>query len=75
VLLREDAITDDLSDHVRNMGQELVDYATKVMAFIERDKPETIKAARMALRPIDAFREATQRRAASQPPPASPEGT
>jgi hypothetical protein len=75
VLLREDAITDDLSDHVRNMGQELVDYATKVMAFIERDKPETIKAARTALRPIDAFREATQRRAASQPPPASPEGT
>lgn len=81
VLQREEAITDDLSEHLRAMGQEIVDYATKVLASIDRDKPATVSAARTALRPIDAFREATQRRAASHPPPASsapsgsPEGT
>ncbi len=78
VLQREDALTDDLSDHVRAMGQEIVDYATKVLASIDRNKPATVTAARTALRPIDAFREATQRRAASYPPPApqtNPEGT
>ncbi|HRI68661.1 MAG TPA: hypothetical protein PK156_30745 [Polyangium sp.] len=78
VLQREDALTDDLSEHVRAMGQEIVDYATKVLASIDRDKPATVTAARTALRPIDAFREATQRRAASYPPPApqtNPEGT
>jgi len=78
VLQREEILTDDLNDHVRTMGQEVVDYATKVLATIDRDKPATIAAARTALRPIDAFREATQRRAASQPPqapPATPEGS
>ena len=78
VLQREETLTDDLNEHVRAMGQEVVDYATKVLASIDRDKPATITAARTALRPIDAFREATQRRAASQPPqapPATPEGS
>lgn len=76
VLQREDAITDDLSEHLRAMGQEVVDYATKVLASIDRQKPATITAARTALRPIDAFREATQRRAASYPPPEpAPDGT
>lgn len=75
VLQREETITDDLGEHVRAMGQELVDYATKVLASIDRNKPPTIVAARSALRPIDAFREATQRRAVSQPPPATPQGT
>ncbi len=74
VLQREESITEDLNEHVRAMSQELVDYAMKVLASIERDKPATISAARAALRPIDAFREATQRRT-SQAPPASPEGT
>lgn len=72
VLQREEALTDDLNDHVRAMGQEIVDYALKVVASIDRDKPTTIAAARTALRPIDAFREATQRRANSQPPQAPP---
>jgi hypothetical protein len=72
VLQREEALTDDLNEHVRAMGQEIVDYGTKVLASIDRDKPVTIAAARTALRPIDAFREATQRRAASTPPPAAP---
>lgn len=70
VLQREEALSEDLSDHVRAMGQEIVDYATKVLASIDRDKPATLAAVRTALRPIDAFREATQRRAASHPPPA-----
>ena len=70
VLQREETLSDDLNEHVRAMGQEIVDYATKVMASIDRDKPATISAARTALRPIDAFREATQRRALSQPPAA-----
>lgn len=74
VLQREETITDDLSEHLRVMGQEIVDYATKILASIDRDKPATIAAARTALRPIDAFREATQRRAASYPPPATPQG-
>jgi len=72
VLQREEAIADDLGDHLRAMGQEIVDYATKVLASIDRDVPATITAARTALRPIDAFREGTQRRAVSQPPPAAP---
>lgn len=78
VLQREEALTDDLNEHVRAMGQEIVDYAMKVLASINRDKPATIATARTALRPIDAFREATQRRAVSQPPqapPATPEGS
>ncbi len=78
VLQREEALTDDLNDHVRAMGQEIVDYSMKVLASIDRDKPATIMTARAALRPIDAFREATQRRAMSQPPeapPATPAGS
>ncbi|MDC3981569.1 hypothetical protein [Polyangium jinanense] len=79
VLQREAALSEDLGEHVRAIGQEIVDYATKVLATIERDKPATITAARTALRPLDAFREATQRRPRSSgdadgAPPASPEG-
>lgn len=70
VLQREEELSEDLNEHVRAMGQEVVDYSTKVLASIDRDKPATIAAARTALRPIDAFREATQRRAVSQPPAA-----
>jgi hypothetical protein len=73
VLQREEAITDDLGEHIRVMGQEIVDYSTKVLASIDRNKPATTAAARTALRPIDAFREATQRR--TQVPPAKPEGS
>lgn len=62
LLQREAALTEDLGEHVRAMGEELVDYATKVLATVERDEPATITRARTALRPIDAFREATQKR-------------
>ncbi|MDI1429198.1 hypothetical protein [Polyangium sorediatum] len=62
LLQRETALTEDLGVHVRAMGEELVDYATKVLATVERDEPATVTRARTALRPIDAFREATQKR-------------
>jgi len=79
VLQREATLSEDLGEHVRAMGQEIVDYATKVIATVERDKAATILAARSALRPLDAFREATQRRPrgggeVAGDPPASPEG-
>ena len=52
----------------------LVDYATKVIASVDRDEPATIKAACAALRPIDVFREGTQARAAGgTEPPKTPE--
>lgn len=73
VLQREEAITEDLNEHVRAMGQALVYYATKVIAFIDPEQPATIAAARLALRPIDAFREATERRATNPSPQASPD--
>ncbi|MRG95365.1 hypothetical protein [Polyangium spumosum] len=62
MLQREAALAEDLGAHVRAMGEALVDYATRVLATVERDEPETITRARKALRPIDAFREATQKR-------------
>ncbi len=39
MLKRENALSEDLSEHVRVMGQELVEYATKVLASVDRDKP------------------------------------
>jgi hypothetical protein len=62
MLERENALGDDLSEHVRAMGQTLVEYATKVLASIDRDDSTTIQAATAALRPIDVFRENTQAR-------------
>ncbi len=58
------------------MGQGLVTYATKVLASVDQDKPATIKAAYMALRPIDVFRETAQSRASGGSPAAeTPEAT
>ncbi len=76
MLKRENALSEDLSEHVHAMGQGLVAYATKVLASVEDDKPATIKAAHAALRPIDVFRETTQARTSSGAPAAeTPEGT
>ncbi len=75
MLEREDALSDDLGEHVRAMGQALVEYATKVLASVDRDHPATIQAALIALRPIDVFRENTQTRpAAPQESAPTPEG-
>lgn len=65
MLKREKALAEDMSDHLRDMGQALVEYATKVLASMDRDTPATIKAAQTALRPIDVFREAAQAHASS----------
>lgn len=73
---REDALSQDLADHVRAMGQALVDYATKVLASIDRDHPSTILAAQVALRPIDVFRDSSQARPLKSAEPAeTPEST
>jgi hypothetical protein len=63
VLQREETLTADLGDHVRKMGALIVEYATKVLATLESDDPDTIPPVRTALRPIDAYREAAARRA------------
>lgn len=74
LLQRENAMAEDLAEHVRAMGQELVDYATKVLASVDRDDPATIQAACAALRPIDVFREGTQARLSKEAePPKTPE--
>ncbi len=65
MLKRENALSEDLSEHVHMMGQALVEYATKVLASVDRDKLATIKAAYVALRPIDVFRDAAQAHASS----------
>ena len=65
VLQREKANAEDFSESINELGQALVDYATKVLASVDRKDPATIAAAIAALRPIDTFREATQSRQAS----------
>lgn len=76
MLERDNALGDDLSEHVRAMGQALVEYATKVLASVDRDEPATIQAALVALRPIDVFREKSQTRPAKpQEPSPTPEGS
>lgn len=70
MLKRENALSEDMSEHVVAMGQGLVMYATKVLASVDPDKPATVKAAYLALRPIDVFRETTQSRASGGGPPA-----
>jgi hypothetical protein len=71
MLERDNALADDLGEHVRAMGQALVEYATKVLASIDRDNPATILSAGAALRPIDVFRENTQARQAKTNEPES----
>ncbi|MRG91557.1 hypothetical protein [Polyangium spumosum] len=75
ILLREQAEGVNLNDHVRAMGRAIVDYATKVCASVDEDDPSSISAARSALRPLDAYREAAARRGSSPQPPATPEIT
>ncbi len=54
-----------LKEQVRALANAVVDYATKVLGMIDNDHPETLDVVRAALRPIDAHREATARRAPS----------
>jgi hypothetical protein len=65
VLKREIGLSEDLSEHIDHLGQALVEYATKVLASVDRDTPETIISAQTALQPIDVFRDAAQAHASS----------
>ncbi|HRI63021.1 MAG TPA: hypothetical protein PK156_02255 [Polyangium sp.] len=62
LMRRDESTTVNLNDHVRSMGRAIVDYATKVLATVDEDEPDTITSARDALRPLDAYREAAARR-------------
>lgn len=76
MLSRERAVAEDLSEHLKAMGQALVDFAMNVLASVDRDDPESLVAARIALRPIDVFRRSTQARATKLDTDAtSPEGS
>jgi len=73
ILLREQAEGVNLADHVRAMGRAIVEYATKVCASVDEDDESSITAARSALRPLDAYREAATRRGNHVQPPAGTE--
>jgi hypothetical protein len=80
LLLREKSAGVNLAEHVRAMGRAIVDYATRVCGSVDEDDNEqAIAAVLAALRPLDAYREATARRAAGtsadEPTPADPIAT
>ena len=76
ILLREQVETVNLADHVRAMGRAIAEYATRVCATVDEDDVDSISSARLALRPLDSYREAASRRgstsASSQEAPSGP---
>lgn len=62
----------NLLEHMRTVAQRLQAYVIQVIAMANPEKPATVKAARVALKPIDDLR-ASQRRAAQQATPALPQ--
>ena len=62
MIQRDDRSGHNLLDHVRDMQRAIVNYATKVCATVEDDEPETVEAARKALRAIETFRMTGARR-------------
>lgn len=58
MLRRDDSTTVNLNDHVR----AIVDYVTKIIAHIDNDDPTSALQARVALRPLDVYRETSARR-------------
>jgi hypothetical protein len=62
-LQKEAVATSNLATHVRAIQSAIVNYATKVAGMVDEDEPATIENARKALRPLDANREASARRA------------
>lgn len=67
ILLREQSETVNLADHVRAMGRAIAEYSTKVCATVDEDDSDSISSARLALRPLDAYREAASRRGSTLP--------
>jgi hypothetical protein len=76
VLLREQIETVNLADHVRAMGRAIAEYSTRVCAIVDEDDPDSISSARLALRPLDTYREIVSRRGStitsSQEAPSAP---
>lgn len=68
---------ENLSNHVRAIGQAIVEYATRVAATVDGDEPSSIERALAALAPLTNFREQAARRAgpAAAEPPAPPSPT
>lgn len=62
MLQRDGGDTGNLTDHVRALGKAIVNYASKVIGTQDEDDTATIDLARAALRPLDTYREAQQRR-------------
>lgn len=81
-LRRSNASADDLGSHRRILSRAIVDYATKVCATAEPEDTKSIENVLRALRPLDAFREASASRRSpgtdapepTPPPPAPPTG-
>ncbi|WP_437731193.1 hypothetical protein [Sorangium sp. So ce1335] len=62
-LQKEAAATSNLTPVVRAIQSAIVSYATKVAGMVDEDDPATIETVRRALRPLDAHRESSARRA------------
>lgn len=68
MLRREDASGPDLRENLRAISRAVVDYASKVVALVDGDDPESIAMVRAALRPIEQHRElAASRRSVAEP--------
>lgn len=67
------AETANLSKHLRLLSQCITEYATKVAATVDSDDELTCQRARLALAPIDSYREATARRSSAPTPEPEPE--
>jgi hypothetical protein len=52
-----------LLEPLREVGRAIGDYMLQVLATADRERPDTIKSARAALRPLDRHREDAARRA------------
>lgn len=65
----------DLSAEIRALGQAIVAYATKVCAHVDEDDKDSLAEARIALQPIDLFRETNAKRSPEAPPSPEPAAT
>ena len=66
------AETANLSKHLRLLSQCITEYATKVAATVDSDDEQTSERARVALAPIDSYREASARRSSAPIPEPEP---
>ena len=57
---------DTLLDPLRQLTRAIGDYSLQVVASVDRDDPETVDRARVALAPLDRVREAAAKRATAR---------